>query len=110
LNSAQLEKMVKGWFVGDFEPTMLRTSAVEVAVKHYRAGESEPRHHHLIATELTVIVSGSVKMNGKVFREGSIISIAPRESTDFEALQACTTVVVKFPGAGNDKYAGDFDD
>ena len=39
MKSAHLKDMVKGWFVGDFEPTVLRSSACEVAVKHYRAGD-----------------------------------------------------------------------
>ena len=30
-----LDDMTRGWFVGDFEPTLYRTDAVEVAVKHY---------------------------------------------------------------------------
>ena len=29
----RLENMTKGWFVGDFKPAVLRTDAVEVAVK-----------------------------------------------------------------------------
>jgi hypothetical protein len=32
----RLDDMVKGWFVGDFEPTALRTAACEVSVKHYK--------------------------------------------------------------------------
>ena len=28
----RLDDMVKGWFVGDFEPTALRTAACEVSV------------------------------------------------------------------------------
>ena len=39
-----LEKMVKGWFVGNFEPTLLNTEACEVAVKSYKAGDSEEMH------------------------------------------------------------------
>jgi hypothetical protein len=37
----RLEDMTRGWFVGDFAPTLYRTDAVEVAVKHFTAGESE---------------------------------------------------------------------
>ena len=35
---SKLENMFKGWFVGNFEPTLLRTTDVEVAVKSYNKG------------------------------------------------------------------------
>ena len=101
-----LQSFVKGWFVGNFEPTLIPTGDVEVAVKHYRAGEAEGRHHHRIATEVTVIVSGSVRMNGRELHAGDVVKIAPGESADFSALTDAVTAVVKHPGASNDKYPG----
>jgi len=107
MRRAHLNDMVKGWFVGDFAPTMIRTSDFEVAVKEYRSGEYEARHHHKVATELTVIVSGRVRMNGVEYIKGDIIAIEPNEATDFEALEDTITAVVKCPCAVNDKYMGD---
>ena len=34
-----LDDMTKGWFVGNFEPTVLNTEDVEVAVKKYKKGD-----------------------------------------------------------------------
>ena len=107
MKKAKLDKMVKGWFVGNFDPTLIRTNNVEVAVKEYRKGEYEGRHHHKVATEITVIASGKVRMNGVEYTKGDIIVIEPNEATDFEALEDTITTVVKYPGAGNDKYIGD---
>jgi quercetin dioxygenase-like cupin family protein len=100
----KLDKMIKGWFVGNFEPTIIKTNNVEVAVKKYKAGDYESAHYHKIATEITVIVSGEVEMNGARYVEGDIITILPNEATDFRALKETVTTVVKYPGAGNDKY------
>lgn len=99
--------MIKGWFVGNFDPTIFRTHDVEVALKRYSSGEYEERHHHKIATEITVIVSGRVRMNDKEYGADDIIVIPPGESTDFEVLEDTVTVVVKLPGANNDKYLGE---
>jgi quercetin dioxygenase-like cupin family protein len=96
--------MVKGWFIGNFEPTLVNTNDVEVAVKHYKAGDFESSHYHKIATELTVIVSGDVEMNGERYSAGDIIIIEPGEATDFCCTTDSVTVVVKIPGASNDKY------
>ena len=107
MKTAKLENMVKGWFIGNFEPSLLKTNDVEVAVKSYKKGDYEARHHHKIATEFTCIISGKVKMNGIEYGAGDIVVIEPNESTNFECLEDNTiNVVVKFPGANNDKYEG----
>ncbi|WP_256011173.1 hypothetical protein [Desertivirga xinjiangensis] len=99
-----LNKMKGGWFIGNFEPTLFNTTDVEVAVKKYSKGAYESRHFHKVATEFTVIVNGVVRMSGVEYSSGSILKIQPFEATDFEALTDVTTVVVKLPGANNDKY------
>jgi hypothetical protein len=99
--------MVRGWFVGDFEPTALATRAAEVGLKTYRAGASEARHYHKIAQEITLVQSGRVVMNGVEFGAGDIIVVAPGESTDFQVLEDAVTLVVKIPGAVDDKYLGE---
>ncbi len=108
MKTAKLEDMIKGWFVGNFEPTLLKTNDVEVAVKSYNKGDFEEKHYHKIATEITVITQGRVKMNGIEYKSGDIIVMEPYEATDFESLEDNTqNVVVKIPGANNDKYLGE---
>ncbi len=107
MKKVKLENMVKGWFVGNFEPSLIKTNDVEIAVKNYKKGDYEERHYHKIATELTVVTRGKVRMNGKEFIEGDIVIVGSNESTDFEALEDNTqNVVIKYPGANNDKYFG----
>ena len=101
-----LEHMTKGWFVGDFTPACLHSPHCEVGIKHYSAGDEEAIHHHKIATELTAIVAGRVRMFGQVFNAGQIIQIEPGESTAFQAITDAVTVVVKLPSVAGDKYAG----
>ena len=79
-----LDKMIGGWFIGNFEPSLLKTNDCEVAVKRYNKGDYEGHHYHKIATEYTVIINGRIKMNGIEY--GTV------------------NVVVKIPGANNDKY------
>jgi quercetin dioxygenase-like cupin family protein len=102
----QLDDMTKGWFVGQFSPTLVSTTEVEIAVKNYKAGEYEPIHHHKIATEITVITAGTVRMNGIEYSAGAIIVLEPNDASDFCAISDVTSTVVKIPGAPNDKYQG----
>src|SRR5262245_4979605 len=104
MRHARLTDMTGGWFVGDFEPSCLQTTACEVAFKHYEADQSEPRHVHRVATELTLIASGRVVMNGTAFGAGDIVILEPGEPADFRTLEKTTTVVVKMPSVRGDKY------
>lgn len=100
----KLANMTKGWFVGDFTPNLIHSTDVEVAIKHYKAGDQEARHVHKIATELTAVLNGTVEMNGVQYHDGDIVVIEPGDATDFKALTDVTTVVVKNPSAPDDKY------
>lgn len=104
MKSYREEDFVKGWFVGNFQPTCIDTDAAEVALKRYEKGSKEPRHHHKIATEITFVVEGMVSMNGEVYRKGDVVVVNPGESVEFIALENSTNVVVKLPCMKGDKY------
>ncbi|MGE4800584.1 hypothetical protein AB8989_09360 [Yersinia hibernica] len=104
MESYKINDMIGGWFIGAFSPNAFHTDECEVAVKHYLKGASEEEHYHKIATEITCVISGKILMCGKVWNEGDIIVLTPGESTSFQAIIDSTTVVVKLPGALNDKY------
>ena len=103
----KLDQFVKGWIIGDFHPTLLRTKDFEIAIKTYQAGEEEHTHFHKIAKEWTVIVQGKVSMNQKEYLKGDIVIINPGEATDFLAIEETITVVVKIPSVSSDKYMGE---
>jgi hypothetical protein len=100
----KLSDFIKGWFIGDFTPTLFQTNQVEVSIKRYTSGDYETMHHHKIATEFTVIISGTVKMNNQTFSQDDIIQIDPGESADFYVVEDTVTCVVKLPSVKNDKY------
>jgi len=100
----RLEDFTKGWFIGNFSPTLIPSDNVEVAVKVYKAGDHDAKHHHKVGTEVTVVVNGRVRMSGEEFGAGDVLKIPPGQSTDFTALTDATTVVVKMPCAAGDKY------
>jgi quercetin dioxygenase-like cupin family protein len=100
----RLDNFVKGWVVGNFEPTLFQTDDFEVAVKNYKAGDYEEKHYHKVATEWTIISKGRVLMNGVEYSEGDVITIEPNEATDFKVLEDTTTTVIKIPYVKGDKY------
>lgn len=103
MKTANLSQMVRGWFIGNFSPSLHQTKDFEAAVKFFKQGEKEAKHKHAIATEFTVIISGKVCMNGEIFSAGDIIILNPGETAEFSCLEEAATCVIKIPSAGNDK-------
>ncbi len=104
MDTFKIDDMKGGWFIGDFEPSMHKTQSCEVAYKEYNAGFVDKKHHHKIATEFTLIIKGHVKMNDLELTSGEGVMISPGESVEFTALEDTSTMVVKIPGASDDKY------
>lgn len=104
ITSTPLAEMRGGWFVGAFEPTLFASKDVEVAVKMYRAGDTEPRHVHRIAVEFTAITAGIVEINGVRYCAGTIVRVPPGCPTCFRAISDACTTVVKLPSVPGDKY------
>ncbi len=99
-----LKDYVRGWIVGDFEPSILKTKDFEFMVHYYKKGEKEAKHLHKLADEITVIVSGEFKMNGEILLKGDVIHLIPNTAVDFECLEDGATAVVKTPSVKGDKY------
>ena len=102
-----IQDFIRGWFIGDFEPALLRSKDIEVAIQYYKAGDQEPQHVHKIAREITVVAYGRVTMLGQQYVTGDIIDIRPGTPTDFFAEEDSATIVIKTPSVPFDKYLMD---
>jgi quercetin dioxygenase-like cupin family protein len=96
--------MIGGWFIGDFVKSVIRTSDFEVAAKTHKKGEIWPRHTHKIATEINVLISGKMTIQGIELNAGDIFTIYPNEISDPIFLEDCFVIVVKIPSVIKDKY------
>lgn len=102
----KIDEFTKGWFVGDFSPAILNTKEFEIAVKWFKAGEKEPLHKQIIATEITVVIDGQIRLGGETFSKGDVITIQPGEFAEFESVTDSALVCVKTPSLPNDKVLG----
>lgn len=103
MDVSRIDDFFKGWIVGDFKPSLHKNSEFEVAVKFFKQGEIETSHKQLIATEITVVIEGEIRLGGSTFKRGDIISIPPNEVAAFESLTDSSLVCIKFPSLPNDK-------
>lgn len=106
MNRFNLTDMTLGWFIGNFNPSLNRNDLIEVGVKRFKKGETEPTHFQKIATEWTCVIQGRIRIGENIFEVNEIAEIPPLESADFEALEDCMLVVVKSPSIPADKILG----
>jgi quercetin dioxygenase-like cupin family protein len=100
----KLRDFHRGWFIGNFDPAVLKTENIEVGVLTHLKGEQWPKHYHAVATEYNVLVKGLMKVNGETLVEGDVFIFEPGETADPEFLEDCTVVCVKAPSLPGDKY------
>lgn len=100
---SRIEDMTGGWFIGDFEPSLLKTHHFEVGYKLHEKGEKWPAHYHTGA-EYNFLMSGKMRICGEIITAGDLFVIDPHEVAAPEFLEDCHVVVVKVPSKPGDKF------
>ncbi len=96
--------MFRGWFIGNFEPSALKTDQFEVGVLTHKKGEHWPEHYHKKAIEINLLVEGHMIIQEQELKSGDIFTMLPQEIADPIFLEDCTVVVIKVPSVPGDKY------
>jgi mannose-6-phosphate isomerase-like protein (cupin superfamily) len=100
----KLKEMVRGWFVGDFEPTAFRTKDFEVGYHTYKEGQQWDKHYHKLTTEINYIIRGKMKINDELLEEGDVFIIYPDEIVEPIYLTDCELIITRNGSFKNDKY------
>jgi quercetin dioxygenase-like cupin family protein len=99
-----IKDMTRGWIVGDFEPSILRTKDFEVGLLTHKKGEVWPKHYHALATEYNVLIEGSMTVQGTQINPGDIFIFEPMEIADPVFHEDCKVLCVKVPSVIGDKH------
>jgi quercetin dioxygenase-like cupin family protein len=100
----RLEDFTRGWLIGDFEPSLIRTKDFEVGILTHIKGEVWPKHYHKLADEYNVLVKGKMTVNGTELNTGDVFIIEKNEVSEPKFLEDCTVLVIKIPSIIGDKY------
>ena len=103
MKKLSLSSFVDGWMVGNFSPSILKTKVIEVGVKTFEKGASEPCHFQKIATEVTAVLKGRIILGGQSLTEGEALVIEPGEHASFTSITKSKLLVIKFPSNPGDK-------
>jgi len=98
--------MFKGWFIGNFDPSIIKTEEFEVAHHFHEAGyiDEKGSHYHKVATEVNYIIKGDVIVDGVKLTSGDFFVYEPYDNTDVQFISDTDLIVIKTPSCINDKY------
>ena len=93
-----------GWFIGNFEPTMLKTVDFEIALKIHKRDEKIKPHRHNHTVEYNLLTDGKMEVNGSLIEEGKIFIFDKAEICKVKILSDVAKVVcIKVPSNPHDK-------
>ena len=99
-----IDDMKRGWFVGNFDPAVLKTEKFEVGYHRHEAGDPTHAHYHKNSTEVNVIIKGRMIINGKELSSGDIFVFEPYTVSEGEYLEDTDLIVVRDASNPGDKY------
>jgi len=101
---SRIEKYKNGWFIGDFDPSLLKTKNFECGVKFMKQGDVNPAHYHSESVEINYVCYGKVMFNDILFESDSIILIEKNECSEFKCVENCCLFIVRDGSNVRDKY------
>lgn len=101
--SLPLSDSVRGWVIGNFTPSLLRTKKFEVGILSHKKGEKWPFHIHDELCEYNYIYSGKMLINGLEFKTGDSFMFEKGHPAIPIFTEDCTIICVKVPSVPKDK-------
>ena len=98
-----VDSFVRGWFIGDFEPSIIRTKTWEVALLRHSKGEKWDFHYHAQADEVNVLLNGRMMLNGHEIRSRNVFTIPKKQIACPLFLEDCLILCIKTPSVIGDK-------
>ena len=96
--------MKGGWFIGNFEPTIVKTKDFEVAYNNHPKGQNWPAHYHKKGTEITLLIRGKMEIQDIILNSGDIFVLKPYEIANPIFLEDCEVMIIKIPSVPGDKF------
>ena len=96
--------LIGGWFIGDFDKSVLKTTEFEVAYKTHYAGEHWESHYHAQAEEINYLIEGTMSINGSTLIGPTIFVLEKMEVADPIFITDVKLIVVKTPSIPGDKF------
>jgi len=100
----KIEDMFRGWFIGNFEPSVSKQETFEVGYLLHKKGEIWDTHYHNNIKEINLLISGKMILNDNiVINKNEIFIIDSKTIVSPIFLEDCYIICIKIPSFKGDK-------
>lgn len=98
-----IKDMFRGWFIGNFEPSVYKTNNFEVGYLLHKKGEMWDVHYHEYTTEINLLIEGKMILNNIEINKNEIFIINKNNIAAPIFLEDCYIICIKVPSIIGDK-------
>jgi len=99
----KLQHMTRGWLIGNFEPSILKTEQFEVGYLKHKKNEFWAPHIHNQIIEYNILIHGLMTINNEIIHAGDVFVIPTNMLTHAKFLEDCEVLCIKLPSVPSDK-------
>lgn len=99
----QINEYVRGWLIGNFEPSIMKTTEYEIGIMSHFTGEHHGFHYHQHLTEFNILLSGKILLNNIPINAGTIFIMNKNIIACSKFLEDCKILCIKVPSVPGDK-------
>ena len=103
MKNDKLDNYISGWIVGNFCPTLVNRSDIEISIKTFHQYEYSGFFYRRRDTEYVIVIEGCIVSNGVKYGKGDILVISPSEIIDLFPIVETVCALIKTPGGKTDK-------
>jgi len=93
----------RGWLVGNFEPSVIKTELFEFGVLRHKKDEKWGFHYHAETKEINILIQGKMRINNVLVEENTIFIFERNMISCPLFLEDCVVICIKLPSLPNDK-------
>lgn len=94
----------RGWLIGNFEPSIKKTTEFEVGILSHKKNEKWGFHYHKESIETNILLEGKMLINGKLLNAGDLFIFNKNMIACPIFLEDCKLICIKTPSVPCDKY------
>ncbi len=99
----KIEDMFRGWFIGNFEPSVYKNCTFEVGYLYHKKNELWDTHYHNNIIEVNLLIEGKMILNDIEINKNEIFIIDRKEIACPIFLEDCRIICIKIPSILCDK-------
>lgn len=99
-----ISKYTRGWLIGDFTPSIEKNTKAEIGYLSHKKMSTWDYHYHKESIEINIIVKGTEKINGIIYRENDLFIVDKNIISCPIFLDNCEIICIKIPSIPKDKY------